>query len=195
MCYMINVCFVIWHVIFPHVCISEYASDIMNTLTICKEQSIYWTRCIFCQEGKDEKLQCPADSKRGNVGAGYQLRQFKELGFMPISVNIDQFDEGNGNEDTLKRNNACWHKRCRCKINTTKLKRMEKRLAQRDQQEVTSAKKFIRLSVSSGSCSAEHCFFFVNRKKVQTILFAKLQHLVWILVSENTQQLCKIKNY
>ena len=52
---------------------SEYASDLMNTSTIFKEQSINWTRCSFCQEGKVEKLQCPADSKGGNVGAGYQM--------------------------------------------------------------------------------------------------------------------------
>jgi hypothetical protein len=46
------------------------------------------------------------------------IRQFKELSCMPIPVNIDQLDEGNGIEDTLKRNKACWHKSCRCKINT-----------------------------------------------------------------------------
>ena len=98
MCYMINMCFVIWHVVFPRACISGYPSNIINTSTTCKERSIHWTRCILCQEDKVEKLQHPADSKRGNVVAGYQMLvenspQYKELGFMPISMNIDQFDE------------------------------------------------------------------------------------------------------
>ena len=30
-----------------------------------------WTRCVICQEDKGEKLNCPAESKRPNVGAGY----------------------------------------------------------------------------------------------------------------------------
>jgi hypothetical protein len=61
--------------------------------------------------------------KEGKCWGWYQMlveniRQFKELSCMPIPVNIDQLDEGNGIEDTLKRNKACWHKSCRCKINT-----------------------------------------------------------------------------
>ncbi len=28
-----------------------------------------WKKCVICQEDKDEKLVCPADSKKQDVGA------------------------------------------------------------------------------------------------------------------------------
>ena len=31
---------------------------------------INWARCVICQVDKDEPLQCPANSKCGNVGVG-----------------------------------------------------------------------------------------------------------------------------
>lgn len=46
---------------------------------------------------------------RGDVVAGYRtlpeyLAHFKELYCVPIPVNIDDLDEGNGVEDTLRNN-------------------------------------------------------------------------------------------
>ena len=45
--------------------------DVAGTSSECLYK-INWARCIICQVDKDEPLQCPANSKRSNVGAGYQ---------------------------------------------------------------------------------------------------------------------------
>ena len=68
--------------------------------------------CFFSQGDTSEKLQCPAESKRGDIEAGYHTlvenkTQFKELCCVPISVNVDLLDIGAGIKDTLRRNKAC----------------------------------------------------------------------------------------
>ena len=34
-------------------------------------QAVYWLKCIICQKETKEKTQCPAVSKRHDLGAGY----------------------------------------------------------------------------------------------------------------------------
>ena len=92
-----------------------------------------WNACILCQDiGKREPLQCPAYSKRSDLGAGYQsvassLMRFAELGELPSYVRLAALDEGQGVEATLTHHSAKWHKSCRDNFNTTKLNRAEKR--------------------------------------------------------------------
>ena len=40
-------------------------------------QAVYWLKCIICQKETKEKTQCPADSKRHDLGAGYLLTSKK----------------------------------------------------------------------------------------------------------------------
>ena len=65
-----------------------------------------WQICAICQEATSEALQCPADTKHSDVGAGYKtlagnLEKFYKLGCMPTDLSLPQIDEGNGIEGTL----------------------------------------------------------------------------------------------
>ena len=74
-----------------------------------------WKKCCLCQKVTNEVLQCPAESKRIDIGIGQGystlsvsiMRLKHEL---PIPVDLECFDEGNGIEATLRENKAMWHK-------------------------------------------------------------------------------------
>ena len=91
-----------------------------------------WTKCIICQDVRDERLQCPADSKRKDAGEGYKsftenLMRFSDIDELPVKISLERLDDGDGIEATLRCWKASWHKSCRCKFNATKLERAEKR--------------------------------------------------------------------
>jgi len=53
-----------------------------------------WNRCIICQTVTDENLQCSAESKRTDGGAGYisfseNLAHFRELDSIPVTAALD----------------------------------------------------------------------------------------------------------
>ena len=129
--------------------------------------SIDWKLCALCQETKEESLQCPANSKRTDRGAGYKslaehLLLFSELGITPFAISLEQLNDGSGIENTLLNNKASWQKSCRDKVNSTKLKRAQKR---RDQEE--DATSHIPVKTRRTSLAAENklvetedkCFF------------------------------------
>ena len=56
------------------------------------ENSIIWDKCILCVDDSTELLQCPAESKRQDVGAGYKtlasnISKFQDLAYMPLPLN------------------------------------------------------------------------------------------------------------
>ena len=110
-----------------------------------------WQFCAICQKATSEALQCPADSKRSDVGAGYKtlavnIEKFAKLGCMPIELCVSRLDDGNGIEKTFFANKARWHRSCYALFNSTKLKRAEKRHA--TQQEDLVGGKFTRSNAS-----------------------------------------------
>ena len=112
-----------------------------------------WQICAICQNVTSEALQCPADTKRSDVGAGYKtlaanIEKFAKLGCMPKELCLSRLDEGNGIEETFLANKARWHKSCYALYNSTKLKRAEKRHS--TQQEDLVGGKFTRSS--AGVC-------------------------------------------
>ena len=77
--------------------------------------SIDWKLCVLCQKRKEERLQCPANSKRTDLGAGYKslaenLLLFIDLGMVPFAISFEQLNDGSGVENTLLKNKALWHK-------------------------------------------------------------------------------------
>ena len=91
-----------------------------------------WCRCIICQKITKEDLQCPANSKRKDAGAGYtsfanNLKEFQNLGVEPVALDAKLLDEGNGIEQTFLDKKASWHKSCRDLFSNTKLERAKKR--------------------------------------------------------------------
>ena len=75
-------------------------SSFLKTKDVVKTD---WQQCVICQKSTEEALQCPAESKGKDVGAGYKtladnIIRFGQLGCMPIALNIERLDEGSGIE-------------------------------------------------------------------------------------------------
>lgn len=86
----------------------------------------------ICQNSTEEQLQCSADSKRSNVGAGYislseNLVKFNEICCLPDSINLTIIGDESGMANTLVKNKAKFNKSSFLKFNSTKLKRAQKR--------------------------------------------------------------------
>ena len=80
-----------------------------------------WTKCVICQEDKSEKLNCPAESKRPDVGAGYislaeDVTSFANAGCLTKPFDISRIDYGDGKEATLQRHMAKFHNTCKASV-------------------------------------------------------------------------------
>lgn len=128
-----------------------------------------WSKCVLCQEVTSEALQCPANSKRHDIGAGQgystlstSILRFSEIRQLPMPIDLNRLDEGNGMEATFKEHMAKWHKSCHTKFNSTKLRRAEKRrivpVEDSDANCPVPTKK-IRLSRSNEPGTQHSCFF------------------------------------
>jgi len=120
-----------------------------------------WKYCIICQKPAIENLQCPANSKRTDSGAGYKsfaenIKEFDSLGILPNNLNIELLDDGSGIIQTLISHKASWHKYCRDLFSNTKLKRAKKRCLITS--EADSPIKARRTSIKDTGIK-EHCFF------------------------------------
>ena len=60
------------------------------------------------------------------------LQGFFAIGAPPFVVKQNQLDDGSGLFNTLLKHEVSWHKSCKDKINSTKLKRAEKRKKQEE---------------------------------------------------------------
>lgn len=118
-------------------------------------------------------MQCPAISKRKDVGASYSsfarnLEEFQKIGSVPANVNVEELNEGQGIEHTLKERKASWHKTCRNAFSNEKLERAKKRKHESEKLEENndllatgssaSPVKARRSSFPSNP-SNNHCFF------------------------------------
>jgi len=79
-----------------------------------------WNKCVICQTVTDENLQCPAESRRTDEGAGYitfseNLARFHELDSIPVALDrpVRRLDEGNGVRAALEERQAKWRKMAR----------------------------------------------------------------------------------
>ena len=94
---------------------------------------VLWERCIICQqEFPNKPLVRPSESKKRLDGDGYvtlekDLLGFHDIACLPRNINIALLDTGSGIANTLRENNACWHKSCRDSLNATKISRARKR--------------------------------------------------------------------
>ena len=77
----------------------------------------------MCQaEIPGESLQCPLRSTKKPIGSvcaslAEDLLQFQDLQHMPMNLQLERFDDGNGVEATLRTHSAGWHKKCRLRFN------------------------------------------------------------------------------
>ncbi len=147
-----------WQLVTPYGACSSNEGDATETTD--------WSQCIFCQDSTSEKLSCPAESKRKDVGAGYftiadNIKRFEELGSLPMRMDTARLDEGNGIGDTLLARSAKWHLSCKVKFNATKLRRAEKRLSSSPSTDTDElpTKRFTRLNTDQPRSSKDICFF------------------------------------
>ena len=115
-----------------------------------------------------ESLQCPAKSKHHDikVGQGYStlctnMVCFIDLNQLPMPIDLDHLDEGNGMEAEMINNQAVWHKSCYNKFNATKLNRAEKRkcsIADEPKPEIAPCRKYTRQNILRDQVK-DICFF------------------------------------
>ena len=123
-----------------------------------------WNKCVLCQTITPERLQCPTESKRHDVGVGYstiasRIRRFNDLHKLPMPLELGRLDDGNGIEATFHENNARWHKSCQSKFNNTKLQRAEKRKCTQDcDSDATTSKKYTRQVAHHEVPASDVCF-------------------------------------
>ena len=129
--------------------------------------------CIICQNETREPLQCPAMSKRKDVGASYasfarNLEEFLDIGSVTRHLNVEELNQGQGIEHRLIERKALWHKTCRNRFSNANLERANKRKHDRENEEEnsdllvtesTSSPVKARRSSLPGSSFSSHCFF------------------------------------
>ena len=137
-----------------------------------EEAKTDWNLCVICQaEGKNEKLQCPADSNRQPVGAGYvtfseNIEYLAGLDELPADFNPNRLDEGDGVTSTLLLRRAKWHKSCQVKFSSDKVKRAQKKkLSECDENE--TARKHTRLS--GGTTDNKHLCIFCEESTSESL--------------------------
>ena len=100
--------------------------------------------CCLCQKSRKEKLLTPSNVTRTDQnGSGYKklsqnLRKFNRLGIK--TEELDRLDDGRGLEETLKANEAAYHRSCYLKYNDDKVKRAAKRKSQELAQSLSPVK-------------------------------------------------------
>ena len=123
-----------------------------------------WNLCVPCQAKTSEPLQCPAHSKRTNVGAGYRyvaenLIKFQELDSIPAGVDIQHLNIDPGLENILYEHSAAWHTFCRNKIGNDKLQRASKRKTEESHN--PSPVKTRRSSSQHHQNTGKRCVYFL----------------------------------
>ena len=139
------------------------------TPTSKKHCVINWELCVLCQEDTKATLECPAKSTKAPIGSGYKslaehLIQFQSIGHMPMDIDIETLDDGDGIDATMMRHKASWHKTCRLKFNKTQLERLRSRSIEQDEEkceEQDEVKESMQTRSSHGRIDLKEarCFF------------------------------------
>jgi hypothetical protein len=102
-----------------------------------KRLIVNWHMCILCQADKDERLQCPGNTKRYDGGAGYRtlsddLHSNIKLDKQSIPVHLSilyKDDQDDCFEEPFTRYYAKWHNTCRANYSKSRIGRIERRLS------------------------------------------------------------------
>lgn len=93
-----------------------------------------WFLCILCQNITSENLSNPANNPR-SPHEGYvslallleELDKINQLSCLPFKVNLSNLNDGLGLFETMKGNNAKYHKSCKKECSNSRLARAQKR--------------------------------------------------------------------
>ena len=117
-----------------------------------------WSKCCLCQIERDEDLKSPlARCKSGDDGDGYTMIArnvplFKAINQMPIILEPGRLDQGEGIEETLRKNKAKYHQSCRLLFNNNKLERARKRRRTTEERVEDVPSKRRRSSIENRAC-------------------------------------------
>ena len=125
-------------------------------------------QCVLCQKDTSEKLCCPAESQRSNVGSGYHiladnLLSFSKIGCLPNTIYLSKLGDGEGIQATFEHHTARWHDSCRLEYNKTKLFRAEKRKTSCEHS-ADVPRRYTRQSVDQPQPSVDKCSFVTDRR-------------------------------
>ena len=67
-----------------------------------------WSKCLICQVNNTDKLRCSDD---GYIKLADRLPKFKEAGGAEL-LDLSRINDGTGILNTLRKNNALYHKDC-----------------------------------------------------------------------------------
>eukprot|EP00795_Rhopilema_esculentum_P008933 gene8933-16565_t len=93
-----------------------------------KKWKTNWAKCCLCQKDNKEDLKSPASNPATREKDGYHniatnVPLFLAINSLPIALDPERLDEGNGIEETLRHNNAMYHQSCRSLFSNTKFER------------------------------------------------------------------------
>ena len=112
------------------VCVSSIDMATSCTSSASKWQTD-WSKCCLCQQDTKEELKSPPNSYQpeqdGYTNIATNVPLFKAMNALPIMLDPARLNEGEGIEQTLRKNNAKYHQSCRLMFNNSKLKRAQKR--------------------------------------------------------------------
>ena len=128
-----------------------------NMASLSTKLQTDWGKCCLCQtEKKGKGLKSPPSGSIEQDGYSMlatNIPPFKATDQLPIIIDPSRQDEGDGAEETLRRNQAKYHQSCRLLLNNTKLQRAQKRKASSD-----SPTDGSRLKVRRASLDCQQCF-------------------------------------
>jgi len=81
--------------------------------------NLNWSKCIFCRRVIAKvRTDFLCDCKRTDVGCGYTslataVHGFSQVGELPSGINVEAWDERDGNKATCRRRHACCDASCR----------------------------------------------------------------------------------
>lgn len=84
---------------------------------------------VFCAKQKHQSPLLPLRVPNGKILEEHteNLMKFDALGTLPITLQLDRINEGQGIEAAMVANEAKWHQACKLRFNNTMLQRAEKR--------------------------------------------------------------------
>ena len=88
-----------------------------------------WRKCFLCQTDTKDELICPPSRYECSSDSYFTIATniplFRAINLLPIRL-----DEGGGIEETLRRNHAKYHRKCRQMFDNSKHERARERAAE-----------------------------------------------------------------
>lgn len=141
--------------------LSDLQSDQKETVP----HPVNYDLCVLCQDNSEGSMTNPALSKRVDIGIGHgynvmaeNILAFKNINCMPMDINIEALEAGEGIAVNLAANKAKWHVLCGDKFSKTKFKRAQER-TEKSETVNNSEPRMTRSQLNDPGKVESKCFF------------------------------------